>query len=89
MTIDLSFFYKGLLVLRVNMTASSFYDKLCAGISDEEMDTVITEDEETGDEIFTDKTFIRKIWLRLLGKHGYVSQNYDIRGLWVDKMILK
>ncbi len=88
MTIDLSFFYKGLLVLHVNMTASSFYDKLCAGISDEEMDTVITEDEGTGDEIFTDKTFIRKIWDACL-EHGYVLQNYDILGLWVDKMILK
>ncbi len=88
MTIDLSFFHKGLLVLRVNMCASSFYDKLCAGISDEEMDTVITEDEETGDEIFTDKTFIKKIWNACL-EHGYISQNYDIMGLWVDKMILK
>ncbi len=57
MTIDLSFFHKGLLVLRVNMCASSFYDKLCAKITDEELDAVITKDEETGDEIFTDKTF--------------------------------
>ena len=88
MTIDLSFFHKGLLVLRVNMTVSSFYDKLCEGISDEEMDTVLTVDEETGDEIFTDKTFIRKIWDACL-EHEYISQNYDILGLWVDKMILK
>ena len=88
MTIDLSFFHKGLLVLRVNMTASSFYDKLCEGISDEEMDTVVTVDEETGDEIFTDKTFIRKIWDACL-EHEYISQNYDILGLWMDKMILR
>ena len=78
-------------MLRVNMTASSFYDRVCAEISDEELefgDTVIIEDEETGDEIFTDKMIIRKIWDGCL-KHGYVSQNYDIFGLWVDKIILK
>ena len=73
------------------MCASSFYDKVCAGISDEEIDfgdTVIIEDEETGDEIFTDKTFVKKIWNACL-EHGYISRDYDILGLWVDKMILK
>ena len=75
-------------MLRVNMCASSFYDKLCVGISDEEMETVMTEDEETGDEIFTDKLFIKKIWNACL-EHGYILQDYDILGLWVDKMILK
>ena len=88
MTIDLDFFSKGRIVLRVNMCASSFYDKLCVGISDEEMETVMTEDEETGDEIFMDKLFIKKIWNACL-EHGYISQDYDILGLWVDKMILK
>ncbi len=91
MTIDLSFFCNDRIVLRVNMCASSFYDKVCAGISDEEIDfgdTVIIEDEETGDEIFTDKTFVKKIWNACL-EHGYISRDYDILGLWVDKMILK
>ncbi len=91
MTIDLSFFCNNRIVLRVNMCASSFYDKVCAGISDEEIDfgdTVIIEDEETGDEIFTDKTFVKKIWNACL-EHGYISRDYDILGLWVDKMILK
>ena len=88
MTLDLDFFYNGRIVLRVNMTASSFYDKLCVGISDEEMDAVITEDEQTGDEIFTDKMFIKKIWNACL-EHVYISKEYDILGLWVYKMILK
>ena len=61
MTIDLDFFTKGRIVLRVNMCASNFYFKLCEGISDEEMVEVSTVDEETGDEIFTDKSFIKKI----------------------------
>ncbi len=88
MTIDLIFFHKGLIVLSVNMCASSFYDKLCAKITDEELDVVITKDEETGDEIFTNRTFIKKIWDACL-EHGYISRNYDIMGSWVDKMILK
>ncbi len=88
MTIDLNFFSNGRIVLRVNMCASSFYSKLCVGISDEEMDAVITEDEETGDEIFTDKSFIKKIWNACL-EHGYISRDYDTLGLWVDKLILK
>ena len=70
-------------MLRVNMCVSSFYSKLCEGISNEEMDAVIT-----GDEIFTDKSFIKKIWNACL-EHGYISRDYDILGLSVDKMILK
>jgi hypothetical protein len=88
MTIDVDFFSKGCIVLRVNMCASSFCSKLCAGISNEELNAVVSEDEETGDEIFTDKLFIKKIWNACL-EHGYISQDYDILGLWVDKMILR
>ncbi len=91
MTIDLSFFCHDRIVLRVNMCASNFYDKVCAGISDEEIDfgdTVIIEDEETGDEIFTDKTFVKKIWNACL-EYGYISGDYDILGLWVDKLVLR
>ena len=88
MTIDLNFYQKGLLVIRVNMCASSFYDKLCAEITDEELDAVTMKDEETGDEIFTDITFLKKIWNGCL-EHGYISRDYDILGLFVDKMILK
>ncbi len=91
MTIDLNFFSNRRIVLRVNMRASSFYDKVCAEISDEELhygDTVIIGDEETGDEIFTDKSIVKKIWDACL-EHGYISQDYDILGLWVDKLVLK
>ncbi len=91
MTIDLSFFHEEKLVVCVNMTASNFYDKVCAEISDEELefgDMVIIEDEKTGEEIFTDKMVIKKIWDGCL-EHGYISRDHDILGLWVDKIILK
>ncbi len=87
MTIDLSFFHEEQLVLCINMTASNFYDRVCAEISDEELEFG-DKDEETGDEIFTDKMIIRKIWDGCL-EHGYVLQDHDILGLWVDKIILK
>ncbi len=88
MTIDLSFYHEGKLVVRVNMTAVNFYDKVCEEIMDDEMDAVITEDEETGDEIFADKMVIKKIWGGCL-KYGYISQDHDILGLWVDRIIVR
>ena len=69
MTIDLSFFHEEKLVVCVNMTASNFYAKVCAEISDEELesgDMVIIEDEKTGEEIFTDKMVIRKFGMVVL-----------------------
>jgi hypothetical protein len=87
MTIDLDFFSKGHIVLSVNMCAVNFNNKVCEKISNEELDGAFTRDEETEDEIFTDKSFIKKIWNTCL-EHGYISQNYNSLCLWVDKMIL-
>ncbi len=91
MTIDLSFFHEGKLVVCANMTASNFYDKVCGEITDEglEGDMVMDiDDEQTGEEAFTDKMVIRKIWDGCL-KYGYISQDHDILGLWVDKIVLR
>ena len=48
MTVDLSFFHEGKLVVRVNMTASNFYDKVCEEITDEESegDMIMDADDE-------------------------------------------
>jgi hypothetical protein len=70
------------------MCAVNLYDYVCEEITDDEMNTVITEDEETGDEIFTDKAVIKKIWAGCL-KYGYISQDHDILGLWVDKIVVR
>ncbi len=88
MTVDLNFYHEGKLVVRVNMCAVNLYDYVCEEITDDEMNTVITEDEETGDEIFTDKAVIKKIWAGCL-KYGYISQDHDILGLWVDKIVIR
>jgi hypothetical protein len=91
MTIDLNFHREGKLVISVNMTASNFYDKVCGEIPDEELEGDIMMDidgEETGGEAFTDKVVIKKIWDGCL-KCGYILQDHDILGLWVDKIILR
>ena len=80
----LSFYQKELLVIRISLCASSFHNKLCAGITDKELDAA--KDMETGD--ITDKTLVRRIWDACL-EYEYVSQSYDFMGSFVDRIILK
>ena len=37
---------------------------------------------------YTDKAVIKKIWADCL-KYGYISQDHDILGLWVDKIVVR
>ncbi len=89
MTVILSFFHEGELVVRVNISAVNFYDKVCKEITDWELEgdmTMIAVDE--WEEAYTDKVVIEKIWAGCI-KHGYISQDHDIFGLGVDKIVLK
>ncbi len=89
MTVDLSLFHEGKLVVRVNMTASNFYDKVCEEITDGESEgDMIMDADDEWEEAYTDKVVIEKIWGGLL-KYGYISQDHDILGLWVDKIVLR
>ena len=78
----LSFYQKELLVIRISVCASSFRDKLCAGITDEEL--IATEDVGC----ITNRTLVRKIWDNCL-EYEYVSESYNFMGFFVDKIILK
>ena len=80
----LSFYQKELLVIRISLCTPSFRDKLCANITDKELDAA--KDMKT--ENIVDKTLIRKMWDACL-KYEYVSQSYDFMGSFVDKIILK
>ncbi len=80
----LSFYQKELLVIRISLCASSFHDKLCAGITDKEL--VVTKDVGSGDII--DRTLVRKIWDNCF-EYEYVSESYDFMGSFVDKIVLK
>ncbi len=78
----LSFYQKELLVIRISVCASSFHNKLCAGITNKEL--VATEDVGR----ITNRTLVRKIWDACL-EYGYVSESYNFMGSFVDKIILK
>ncbi len=80
----LSFYQKELLVIRISLCALSFRDKLCAKITDKELEAA--KDIETGN--IVNRTLIRKMWDACL-KYEYVSQSYDFMGSFVDKIILK
>ena len=64
------------------MCASSFRDKLCAGITDEEL--IVIEDAGR----ITNRTLIRKIWDNCV-EYEYVSESYNFVGFLVDRIILK
>ncbi len=78
----LSFYQKELLVIRISVCASSLHDKLCAGITDEELVVI----EDVGH--ITDKALVRKIW-DSCAEYQYVSESYNFMGFLVDKIILK
>ena len=78
----LSFYQKELLVIRISVCASSFRDKLCAGITDEELIAI----EDVG--CVTDKALVRKIWDNCV-EYEYVSESYNFMRSLVDKIILK
>ena len=75
-------YLKELLVIRISVCASSFHDKLCAGITDEEL--IVTEDVGC----ITNRTLVGKIWDNCL-EYEYVSESYNFMGFLVDKIILK
>ena len=83
MTIDILFMAKNQLVLRVNMCASSFCNKILNELKDEEIEEGVLNDDD--EEIFTNKEFIRKIWYACV-KHGYISEDYDIMGQFLDML---
>jgi hypothetical protein len=78
----LSFYQKELLVIRISLCASSFRDKVCAGVTDEELIAM----KDAG--CITKRTLIKRIWLNCL-EYAYVSESYDFMGSFVDKIILK
>ena len=78
----LSFYQEELLVIRISVCTSNFRDKLCAGITDEELAVI----EDT--ECIINRTLIRKIWANCL-EYEYVSKSYNFMGFLVDRIVLK
>ncbi len=62
---------------------------MCEEITDGESEgDMIMDADDEWEEAYTDKVVIEKIWAGCL-KYGYISQDHDILGLWVDKIVLR
>ena len=89
MTIDLVFIADNKVVARVNMTASSFGNKILDTFTDEELETIAPDpkrdDDETADETYTCTKFIERVWDACV-RYGYISNDYDVMGKFLDTL---
>ena len=86
MTIDILFKTDDELVLRVNMSFPSFLCKILDELPEDEREKWTPEFiDRDNDKTFTDKEFIERVWYGCL-RHGYISENHDIMGKFLDKM---
>ena len=87
MTIDLQFIGNNKLVTRANMCASNFGNKILDTLTEEELKkfTAITKGDDTEDETYTCKELIEKVWDACV-LYGYISQDYDVLGRFLDTL---
>ena len=84
--LDFRYSYYQHTLAHVNVYTSDFYSKLCAGISEEEMNEMKIEIDRYG--IITNRSIIKKIWDACLA-HGYIMGHQDFLGSYVGLIILK
>ena len=87
METNLSFFGNGKLMIRVSMTESDFYNKVCENIrnniaNEEAMDVKYV---KTGEEVYTDRIVIGKI-LTGCRKYGYINGK---KRPMIDRIVMK
>ena len=75
---------KNKLALRVNMCFSNLHSKIFCELPKEDQKKWIF-DFDGDDQIYTDQGFIKKVWYALI-HHGYISDDYDIMGKFLDGM---
>ena len=87
MTIEILFLEGNKPVAKVNMTVHSLYSKILTDVSDENFEESIEEcfDNTTGAVTVTDKECIVKVWNSCI-RHGYISENFDMLVIFIDKM---
>ena len=85
MTINILFMANDELVLRVNMSFPSFLCKILDELTEEERGKWVPEFDRDENKTFTDQEFIEKVWYACV-RHGYISEDYDIMGKFLDKM---
>ena len=83
MTIDILFIENDKQVARVNMGCSNLYCKILSELTDVEIRKWLPN--FRANRTFSDKEFIEKVW-NLCVVHGYISEDYDVMGKFLDKM---
>ena len=72
-------------LLRIKLLTTDFYTKLCAQLSEPEMNVMKKEIEKYG--IIMEKPVIEKIW-NALPENGYISDFQDFLGHYIGMIIL-
>ena len=85
MTINILFIQNNKAVLRVNMGCSSLYCKILSELSHQEFEKWLPDFDASEDMTFSDTEFIERVWNACV-MHGYISEDYDILGKFLDKM---
>ena len=87
MTIDLVFLADNKVVARVNMCASSFGSKILDTFAEEELETItpVPQSDETAGETYTCTEFIERVWDACV-RYGYISNDYDVMGKFLDTL---
>ena len=70
-------------VVRINMTCSGLYVKIFDKLTNEEFSQNLWDFVASEDKTVTDKSFIKKVWDACI-MYGYISNDYDILGNFVD-----
>ena len=85
MTIDILFLEDDKPILRVTIGCSNLYCHIISKLTNEEIEKWIPNFSVSEDMAFTDPEFIKRVW-NLCVQHGYIGNDYEILGNFVDKM---
>ena len=61
-------------VAHINITAKNLANNILNDLSEEERERWLPVFDENGDEAFTDKELVRKVWNSCV-RHGYIEEN--------------
>ena len=69
------------------MGCSNLYCKILSDLTDEEFEKWLPDFDAIEEMTFSDAEFIERVWNACVA-HGYISEDYDILGKFLDKMEL-
>ena len=72
-------------VAHININAKNLANKILNDLSEEEREKWLSVIDENGDEAFTDKELVKKVWNSCM-RHRYIDENLKILGRFLDKV---